>query len=157
MKAMSATLAATSGITTPLGSQVPSFSTKLVRCSDQTASMPPVSMIIAMLATADPSTLAIHVYWGLVCDGVAPQEIQAGLFFRYNRGNLAQAGAATAPFGEALERARLLVAAMSAGCAVFLFLIARRVGGLVADEGSVSGGVSRDAFDCSTDEDPRRG
>ncbi len=48
------TLLGTSGIVTPSGSQVPSVSIALVRCSNHTASIPPVSIAIATAARLEP-------------------------------------------------------------------------------------------------------
>ncbi|MFT7669146.1 MAG: hypothetical protein ACI8X5_001846 [Planctomycetota bacterium] len=70
--------------------------------------------------------------WGMASDSVVPLEIDPALFFRYHRGNLGQANAAVVGFDRAIERNRRLVALASAGCAVLLFLIAKRVSGSTA-------------------------
>jgi hypothetical protein len=77
--------------------------------------------------------------WGAACSSVAPESIDPLLFFRYNRGDQREASEAIRPLAAAIERARLLVAAISAACAVLIFLIARNLGGWLAGSVAMAG------------------
>lgn|GEM_PF-2953903 len=79
-----------------------------------------------------PNPGFLKCVWGLLCDPVAPEVVDPRAFYRYSGGDPRIVAEAAAPWESAIERARALVAAASAACALWLFLIARRAAGGVA-------------------------